>query len=271
MACAVHPAVDESYACTSCAARWCSECVTRVGLTHRRSCPTCGYEATTAVPERAGGEIADITRRVVSLEGLTTAAAFAVPFALSNWFQVLAGFYLSALVGYYFTIIHHVGASREGLPGPSDATEDWVEICGFALRGIACVAVGFAPLIAWFAVTRDAPTSELTLGLVFAGQIYMPAVVLAVALTNTAVAVIWPVAWVRVIARAPAKYARFVGIWIVSIAVGFAIYMTTALAFAPYGALGLFGAAIAWNVFWFAQAALVGHFLRANAAAFGWD
>jgi hypothetical protein len=271
MACVNHPDLDETRACTSCAARWCSDCVQRIGYTHRYTCPACGHGVVPAAPAQIrGGALADIARRVISLEGLTTAAAFTVPFALSRWFQILIVLYLSALVGYYFTIIQHVGDGQDGLPGPSDATEDWIEVVGYALRGVACAALGFAPLIAWFAIERRLPSAELAVVLVVAGQLYMPAMLLAVTFSNSIIGAVWPVAWVRVIARAPLAYARFTALWLASAFAGVVIYVLTAIAFADFGVFGWIAAALIWNLFWFAQAVLVGQFLRTNREAFGW-
>ena len=202
---------------------------------------------------------------------MTTAAGFAVAFALSDWLGFFVIIYLAALVAYYFTIIHHVGDGQPGLPGPSDAADDWFATAGYATRGILCVAFGLAPLFVWVIAKHSVPSPQMILLLLAAGQVLMPAVLLAVAFSNTSLAVIYPVAWIQIIARAPLAYLRFAAIWMASIGFGLAIYVGTVAAFGRLGIIGMFGSAFVWSLFWFAQASLVGNFLRANAPAYGWD
>jgi len=264
MACANHPDVDETRACTSCDGRWCEACIVAVGTTAHKACPRCGYAVRAAAPHRSGSAQAlDAVRRVVSLEGLTTAAGFAVPAAVAAFVPALLIFWVSAVVGYYFTIIHHVGAGHSGLPGPSDATDDWVETIGFALRGVLCVAVGAAPLLVWVHAHHELPSGGVLLALLLAGQLYMPAALLAVALSNRGLAVLWPVAWVRIVARAPLAYARFVVLWVVSLVMVALIVATTRQLLADVNVLlGNYLAAFVWGLCLFAQAALVGNYLR---------
>jgi hypothetical protein len=106
--------------------------------------------------------------------------------------------------------------------------------------------------------------------LVLAGQLYMPAAVLAVTLTSSTLGALWPVAWIKIIARAPAAYAYFALVWIGSLMLGIVLVIALALQL-PRTAIGYFSEGLVWCMFWFAQAVLVGNFIRENAQAFGWD
>jgi hypothetical protein len=267
VACANHPEVAEAWACSSCERRLCSQCVVPVGVTRHFTCNACGHEARHAAPVLRGrGAIEDAVKRIASLEGVVTAAAIAVFYGLAYFFQPIAIVYLSALVGYYFTIVHHVGAGHEGFPGPSEIVED--DLFAKAVRGFVCVVFAIAPWLAWIAVKRVLPPLETAIPLLLLGQLYMPALLLSVAFSNSLLG-IWPVAWIRVIGRAPAAYARFLGLWMVTVIVGVGIGLLTD----PLldSGLGMYLAAVVWALYWFVQAGLIGQFLRANAAVYGWD
>jgi hypothetical protein len=221
---------------------------------------------------------------VASVEGLTTAAAFAIAFAVSRWLPILGVFYAAAVVGYYFFIIHHVGDGGDGLPGPSDAVDSWTENVGLALRGIAVAAIGGLPVYLWFVVTHDLPRPAVAVALVALGQLYVPAAILAIVITNQTFAAVWPPTWFAVIRRAPRAYGRFALRWLASVAIGlvivaissplvdgsFGLQRTTSEPLRTYG-LGALAVSFVWNLFVFAQAVLVGLFLRENREAFGID
>src|SRR5215468_10112845 len=115
MSCEVHPDVAETHACTACEKRWCSACIVPLRTSHRASCPSCGHEVIRAAPILAARDkVSDVILRVRSVEGITTAAAFAFAFMLSRWLPIVIVFYVAALVGYYFHIIRFVGDGHEG-------------------------------------------------------------------------------------------------------------------------------------------------------------
>src|SRR5262249_2342752 len=158
----------------------------------RATCPACGHEVVKASPVLAGGhQLRDAVRRVVSVEGLTTGAAFAIAFAASRWLPIFAVFYVAALVGYYFFIIHHVRDGGEGLPGPSDAVDSWTEHLALVLRGFAVVAIGGLPVYLWFVVNHDFPSARVAVALAAIGQLYVPAAILAIVITNQTFAAVW--------------------------------------------------------------------------------
>jgi hypothetical protein len=95
--------------------------------------------------------------------------------------------------------------------------------------------------------------------------------VLTVTITNSTVGAVWPVAWARIIARAPASYALLVALFVGSIV---AWWLGSWAAAATLGRVPLLGGLLVVtvdNLLAFAQAALVGGFLRRNAAALGYD
>jgi hypothetical protein len=208
-------------------------------------------------------------RRVASVEGITTATAFAIAFAVSRWLPIFAVFYAAAVVGYYFFIIHHVGDGGDGLPGPSDAVDSWTENIGLVLRGVAIVVIGGLPVYLWFVVMHEIPGARVAIALAAIGQLYVPAAILAVAITNQTFAAVWPLTWFAVIRRAPRAYGRFALRWLATVAVGLAIGAVTAPFIDSTYALGGLVASFVWNLFAFAQAVLVGLFLRENRDAFG--
>ncbi len=269
MGCPNHPAVEATRICTGCETTWCGRCVRRVGL--RESCLTCGHQLKKYFAPKTWPEVVgDAVTRVFSVEGIISAAAIAIANALGTYSWPLAWIFLSALVGYYFVIIRHVADGGEGLPGPSDSVLDWNETLGMAVRGIVCGFVGFLPVIAWRISGRSLDDLTVFGGLVLAGQLYMPAVVLAVTITNSTWGAFSPVAWIQLISRGGFNYLRFSVVWLISLAVGFTLLVLSSLLLPPT-LIGAYGAGILWCLFWFVQAVLVGNFIRQNAEAFGWD
>src|ERR1041385_6264901 len=103
MACGTHRDVAETGRCTACDKRWCEACLRPHRTSSRAACPACGHLVAKASPVLSAGEqVRDALRRVASVEGLTTAAAFAVAFMVSRWLPIVAVYYAAAIVGYYF-------------------------------------------------------------------------------------------------------------------------------------------------------------------------
>jgi hypothetical protein len=271
MHCANHPTVEASLQCVSCSALWCDACPRKVGLTHHVVCATCGHALAKYVAPQSGDEVlARSFRRAVSQEGLITATALAVFYGVLSSLWVVPVIYLASLVSYYFVTVHHVGDGKPGLPGPADTVDNWTELRVTALGGILTAGLGFLPLIVAMASSRVPLDERMVLALVLIGQLYMPAIILSVATTNSPWAAIWPLTWVRAVGRAPGQYVRFVGLWLVSVVIGLVVLWGTLRALA--GTIpGDAAAAFVWNLFWFFQASLVGEYIRRNAKAFGWD
>ena len=253
-------------------------------MSRHETCPTCGHLVVVASPVlTTRAQFADAYRRVATREGIATSLAFAACFALSRWMPIFVVFYIAALVSYYFAIIQHVGEGDPGMPGPSDASDDWSETLAQVMRGLLCLIAGSLPLLVYFISERDLPSPAITLALLFVGQLYLPAAILAATLTNTTLVIMWPPAWVAVIRRAPAHYARFTLLWFASVLAIVCVVIatspivdgaltlaeTTETPLATYG-VGAFIASAIWNLVGFAQAILVGLFLRQNRDALGW-
>ena len=254
-----------------CGALWCADCPRAVGLTAHRVCPTCGSAIAAFSPQRSiEHAIARSARRAVSTEGLLTSLALGVFYGTLSWMYAIPIIYLGTLVSYYFVTVHHVGAGGDGLPSGGEAAQNWGELRAFAFGGLFCAALGLAPLIAVAYTTIEPLPPRTTLALLLVGQLYMPAMVLSIAVTNSPWAAIWPVTWVRVIARAPGPYVRFVGMWFVSVALALGIMMATTM-FGERTWIVDSIVAVVWTLFWIFQASLVGEYIRSNAEAFGWE
>ncbi len=266
MRCKGHGAVEATRQCTACFAGWCGQCAQTVG--RRQACPACGHVLVTADAEVKGvtALLRDAQQRVVSLEGLSTIGAMAAFYALLSFSRFAIFFYLSTLAIYYFAIVRHVGEGKDGMPGPSD--DELGKTISFAFRGVFCAVIAFAPALAYVVFSDDGDPATL-IALVLVGQTYLPAAVIAIALSNHTLAALWPVAWFQVIARAPSSYLRFVVLWIGSLAVGIGLQLVT-MSVLDYNVIGFFAQAALWTGFWFAQAVLVGHYLRENRSAYGW-
>jgi len=286
MSCAGHEDVAETHACSHCGKLWCGACIIPLRTTHRASCPECGHLVVASAPALDGvGKLEDALGRVRSMEGLTTAAAFAIGFGLSRYIGILLFAYVAAVVGYYFHIVRYVGDGHAGMPGPSDAVDSWGETFLTALTGLLCVLVGVLPQLIYLIAYHDQPDSLAgRLALAVIGQLYMPAALLAATLTNRPLAVAWPPAWIAIISRSPIRYARFAALWVASVAVIIAVIAVTApivdgsmslemTRTAPLATWGI-GAAVAafiWNVVIFGQAVLVGLYLRENRHELGFE
>jgi len=237
-------------------------------------------EVTEAAARPQAPGAVNLIARVFSLEGLLTAAGIAVGLALLSRIPGIGRvFYivsLATLVAYYFQIISHVGNGKEGLPGPSDTTE-LGEIVSMTLRGAFCTLLGFLPLLVWYwrggaAEAKSLGDALFTVGgLLLLGQLYMPAVLVAIVVTESTGAAFYPVAWVKVIARAPLQYLVLVALFVLTAILGFVGERLAAVlvGFVPFVG-GVIVAAVG-NLLLFMQAAFVGGFLRANADRFGWD
>ncbi len=209
----------------------------------------------------------DVTERLSSLEGLSTIGAMGLFYALLSFSRLAIVLYLSTLVIYYFAIVRHVGEGKDGMPGPSD--DELGRTISFAFRGVFCAAIAFAPVLAYVGLSDKGDPATL-IALILLGQTYLPAAVIAIALSDSTLAALWPVAWIKVISRAPSSYLRFLALWLGSFAAGIGLHVVT-IEILDYNVIGFFAQAALWTGFWFAQAVLVGHYLRENRSAYGWD
>jgi hypothetical protein len=277
MVCVSHPRAEATRQCTRCRRAWCSLCIKQLETGGRvlELCSKCsaplGPPTEAAPPPRL--DPAELVRRVFTLDGFITALAIALPGALTG----VPGFgalftvaYYAALVGYYFQIIAWVGEGREGLPGPSDAVESPGHMVVTTLRGWICVTVGTAPWLIWHYGFDGSGSPATTLGLLLVGMLYLPAVLIAVVLTSSTLGALYPVAWIQIMRRAPASYARLVGLFALSLVAYFFFTLLAALMAAWIPILGTWFVNTVANLLLFVQAALVGGFLRRHAEEFGY-
>jgi len=277
MDCPRHPGVEASHACTLCGVESCGACLGSLSGQGSgralRTCPACGglsraIERVTPPAE----DFLDLARRPFTGEGLLTMAALAAPGALiglpgSVLPRIFLVIYVGALAAYYFQVISHVGARRPGMPFSSDVTSrgDLVAAIG---RGLACLLVGLGP---FFAAALLAPSPPLMVAALMVGVLFMPASIVAVAITESALNGLWPPMMLAIVRRAPAAYVRLVGIFLVSTA---AWWLGVGVAVATVGRIPLLGGffvAVVSNVLVVLQAVLVGGFLRRHAAELGFD
>lgn len=241
-----------------------------MGSTAHRVCPKCGSAISAFSPQRSLEQVFSRSlRRAFSTEGLLTSLALGAFYGTLNWMWVIPIIYLGTLVSYYFVTVHHVGGGGDGLPSAGEAIQNWGELRAFAFGGLFCVALGLAPLITAAQLATEPLEPRMIWTLLLVGQLYMPAVVLSIAVTNSAWAAIWPPTWIRVVARAPGPYVRFVAMWVASVAIGIALSMGSASIGEGWIVDSI--RAFVWTLFWLFQASIVGEYIRSNAAAFGWD
>ncbi len=284
MHCVSHPSALAARQCSRCQRAWCAVCVKQLTVKGQlyEVCAKCNAPlvAPSTIVARPDHDAAALARRAFTVEGVITAAGLASPLILSgfvawipgmSWFTLLMNVvYYGSLVGYYFQIIAHVGDGRDGLPGPSDLLDDVWSLATMSLRGGLCVFVAALPyLVAWTQLTNP-PSPLVTLMLIALGLVYLPAALVSVVLTQSTLGALYPVAWLQVITRAPASYLRLVALFWATL-VAFALFgRTLAPLLQSVPVAGGCLRACAANLLWFAQACLVGGFLRRHAGDFGY-
>lgn len=282
MNCHDHGAVDAVVYCGPCGVGWCKPCSIR-GNVVIPVCRRCGVKLGPLPRTGNGADASDLAGRLFSRESVLTAAILGVLGLVAGFMSggfgpggiLVWAVYLGIVVAYYFSVIEHVGGGRPGMPGPADDAFDFLSLFSHALRGAACFGVGFAPLLVWLFGFHHWRTLETERGtawlLVMIGQLYTPAVLLAVTFGKHTANAFWPPAWIQIIARAPGSYFWFSLLWLVTI---FVVGALVGAGQEVASSIPLAGTAIAatlGSLFWFAQAILVGLFIRRNADAFGWS
>ena len=296
MLCARHRDAQAFWECTRCGRWHCEACirVVRTGTgalahSHLKACSHCDgvlREAARQLPSQRE-DLAQLLGRLGTGEAVVTAVALALPAWLAQAVSVvslpfagaiLQAVYFAGIASYTFLVVDHVGRGRPGLPSPSDVDDFW-EMLVLMVRGLVCVLVGFAPLLVYVVATvyrglgseMPALTSRplLVLGLLALGYLYVPALVLAVAITDRTLAAFWPPAWIRIIGRAPAAYGRLLGLVFASL---LAWWIGNLAAATLFGRVPIFGGLLITtvsNLLWFAQGLLLGGHLARHADELG--
>lgn len=282
MQCVTHPSAPAARQCSRCQRAWCAVCIKQLSVAGQllEVCAKCNAPlvAPSAIVARPDYDAVELARRALTFESAISAAGLALPLLVSGfvswipgmgWFTLLMALvYYGTLVGYYFQIIAYVGEGRAGLPGPSDLLDDHWSLLWMSLRGGLCLFVAAVPYAAAYTLLPSPPGPPATLLLFALGLVYLPAALVSVVLTDSTLGALYPVAWLQVISRAPASYLRLVALFWATLA-AFALFnrlLAPLLTGVPIA--GQFLAAFAANLLWFAQACLVGGFLRRHASDF---
>jgi hypothetical protein len=274
MDCESHAGAVATRQCSRCRRGLCPLCVKELTIKGRvlEVCPRC--RAPLVDPTWVPAPPLDprqLLGRAFTGEALLSAAAIALCGALS----FIPGFgslfklaFWGSAIGTYFQIIAWVGGGKPGFPGASDAFDDIPALLRMTLRGAVCAAVAAVPYLLWRLEGGQRPLAAVALFV--AGMTYLPAVLVTVVLTGSTLGALYPVAWVRIVARAPRSYA-----WLLLLFAGAVV--AAALLFAAanrlFGALPLVGDWLTYTLLVllaFAQASLVGGFLHRHADELGY-
>jgi hypothetical protein len=281
MRCVSHASAKATWQCTSCQRTFCGLCIKQLTIGERvlDVCTLCKAPLGPVTQRfRPAPSLANLMSRPLSVEGLITAGALGWLAAAFGWMPGIGAFInfacYAALIAYYFQIIAHVGDGKAGLPGPSDALHDMAEMWRQTIRGWICVFAATLPFMVWNNLLHDGDgiaSPPIALLLLAGGLLYLPAAIVCVVLTDSTFGALYPVAWIQVMRRAPASYARLVGLFILSLAVLTFIATVGNLALGWIPLVGHFAVRVLLNLALFAQAALVGGFLLRHAEDFGYE
>jgi hypothetical protein len=212
-------------------------------------------------------------RLALTSDGIGAAFACAVPHVIPT----IGGWNSNAAAAAaYLVIVDHLGHSGEGFPILTEGVGDFDELRRAALKAFAVAGVTLAPLGAYL-LGAGIGFSELhefrgiMLLFVLPPLAYAPAAILAVVVTGSASGALWPVIWFRIVSSAPSSYARLLAVFI---PLGIAWCLCNVAATALVGRIPILGALLIGsvsNVILFAQASVVGGFLRANGRALGYE
>jgi hypothetical protein len=281
MRCVTHAATRASLQCTSCQRAYCGLCVKQLTIGERvlEVCGLCKAPLGPVVQRfRPSPSLANLLSRPLSMEGLVTAVAIGWLAAAFGWMPGIGGFVRlacgAALIAYYFQIIAHIGDGKAGLPGPSDALHDMSEMWRQTIRGWICMFAALLPFLVWNNILHDGDqifSPPIAFALIALGLLYLPAAIVCVVLTQSTFGALYPVAWLQVMKRAPASYARLVGLFLLSLALLWLLSSVGELAIGWIPLVGHLAVRVLVNLALFAQAALVGGFLLRHAEDFGYD
>ncbi len=281
--CARHPELEGPWECARCQKRHCDACVRKIkaGDAELEGCAHCDgtLQRTVRTVARPADDLADLLARPFSMDGLLAAAVLAtlgwlgfVP-AFGRIFRI---FYAAAVPAFFVAIIDHVGEGKRGLPSTTEGLDDLGSVRTHSLRGVLFMLLFLAPALVWSALSQDSLEDVLSspkrlLVLVLVPMVYLPAAILAVVLSNSTVAAVWPIAWVQIIARVPASYLRVTLLFAVAAFGGWLVHVLGDALFGWIPFVGSFVSLLSENVLLMVPAVLLGGFLRRNATELGYD
>lgn len=217
----------------------------------------------------------DALARPLSPRGLTVAALAAVPLLLvpvgPGAFWVLASGALLAVA--YAMLVAHVAENRPGFPhmrGPASVEPVRRGVAG----GFVLYAIGVLPFVTATAMgaaaTGDATLARSdVLAAMLVTSLYMPSAIVAVTITGSPLAALWPLSWMRVVGAGPLAYGQLIATFALTTAAIWFSMGATSDALRAVPAVGPYLAGAAVNVLWLVQAALIGAFIRTHARALG--
>lgn len=286
MQCFWHPSVPATQVCERCQRWHCAACVRhlKAGRGELEVCGLPGCDGLlrvgAVVLEPWPDELRRLARLPFTREGVLTALAISIPIfveslpllgAIGGALEII---FLAALGGYYFLLVDHLGRGREGLPGPSDTMGEFGSMMRMLLRGVGCLFLGGLPLVAWRVHVgfHESPTLEThpftILGLEALGHTYVPAIILAIVITEQESALFWPPLWFQIAARAPREYLQLVGWFLLSLLAWWLASMAGRFALGGIPLLGPWLAESVSTLFLLLQATLVGAFLHRHRSEF---
>lgn len=280
MKCANHADKQATLQCTSCQRAWCGVCRKQltVGEKVLDVCARCNAPLGPVVQRfRPSPSLQDLLSRPLSVEGLITAIAIGWLAAAFGWMPGIGAFVnlacYAALIAYYFQIITHIGDGKPGLPGPTDVLQTQGEIWKQTIRGWMCVFAATLPFIVWNNILHDGDQIRspfIAFLLLALGLTYLPAAIVCVAMMDSTYGALYPVAWIQVIKRAPASYAKMWGLFVLSLLALWLLSTVGEMALGWVPLVGHLAVRTAVNLALFAQASLVGGFLLRHAEDFGY-
>lgn len=225
-------------------------------------------------------EVWTLIRLPFTRDGVLTALALSLPLLVASLpllnavSGVLEIVFLSALSGYYFLVVDHIGRGRDALPGPSDSFDDIGGMMLMMLRGVGCLVLGGVPLVIWriYLGTSVSPTLSshpvTILALEAIGHTYVPAIILALVITEQESALFWPPLWIQIVLRAPLAYLELVGWFLLSLLVWWLVSVAARHSIGRAPIVGTWLAESVSTLFLLVQATVVGGYLRRHSSQF---
>ena len=190
-----------------------------------------------AIDGQAKGELWAAARSIWSVNGLSSAVAVTSPLALSwimNFSVITVPIHVGALCSYFFVLIAHYSTGQMTVPMTGlDHNETSGYLKGIMRAFVAGLVVLAPPLLFW--LWWEGPVALTVVGcgaMAVLSAALLPASVMAIYATQSALAGMVPMAWVRIISRMPRDYLALVFISVPAL-VGFTVLRVGTALFSP--------------------------------------